>query len=284
MSAIERARRAEGAARAQPGIAIAEGEAAVAEIRLQRKQPGHPVAASVGVGQAVAERHVAAAFAEQRGTAPRRAAQALQEARGGGKAPGVKLGITAGEIDRVRAPVGRFVGEGGERQGRRTGRAPFRQHRAVGEAERRVAGHRDPLPERRERRFFRRAGHRGEGPGARGEGVAVDGIGDDGRRFREPSCSPPFARLHQAEMTGREAQRFRPRHGAEDRDPALREGIAQEPFVRCARHPVENDSGDIEARPMVGKPLRQGRDRSALAARVDHEHDGQAEAGREIGR
>ena len=84
-------------------------------------------------------------------------------------------------------------------------------------------------------------------------------------------------------MAGRDAQRFRPRHGAENRDAALREGVAQESFVRRARHPVEDDAGDGEARPVVGEPLRQGRDRSTLAAGVDHERDGQAQAGREVG-
>ena len=84
-------------------------------------------------------------------------------------------------------------------------------------------------------------------------------------------------------MARRQAQRVRPRHGTENRDGSRVEGVAEQPFVRRARHPVEDDARDRHVVAVIDEAFGERRHRGALAPRVHHQHHERPQLGREVG-
>ncbi len=115
------------------------------------------MASAIGVDQALAEDHVAAALAIDHTVGP---AQARQETAVAGQPAGMEFRVAAGEKDGVGMAVGRLVGEGREEADCGAGPPPALKHMGIGEPEGHIAGDRDGLAEGRERR--RRPGTGGE--------------------------------------------------------------------------------------------------------------------------
>ena len=121
-----------------------EYRAAVAEVELaflvagdEAEEAGHLVAGALLVDERVAQGHVAAAFAVD-GFRFRVAAEGGAEGFGGGEAARVEFGVAAGKPDEIGRCVGRFVGEGRERQDFRPCRAPAFEKVGIGEGKRLV--------------------------------------------------------------------------------------------------------------------------------------------------
>ncbi len=98
----------------------------------------------VGIDQAGAQRHVAAALAMHR-AGLRESAHALGKARRGGELAGMQFRIAAGQPGDVAGGIGRLVGQRREGDDLGARRAPAFQQMRIDKGERHVARQRDAL-------------------------------------------------------------------------------------------------------------------------------------------
>ena len=90
-----------------------------------------------------------------------------------------------------------------------------------------------------------------------------------------------LASLHQAKMSGRYLQLGKSRNRTEEQ--IGRQRIVQDGSMPVARHAVEDNAGDRNARPEGHEPVNKRSDGLGLAAGVDNEDDGQLQPGGEVG-
>src|SRR5712691_6066794 len=132
----------------KPGRAIAEMQLALSEARRVAEQSRHGVADAIGVLEAFAEHHVAAALAVH----PARGCELREpgaKSLGGRKRSGVQLRIAARQPAAVAARRWRLVGERREPDDLGAGAPPSGEDVRIDEREGRVGGERDALAGRR---------------------------------------------------------------------------------------------------------------------------------------
>ena len=250
--------------------------------RFQRQQAGHGVAYAVGVLQAAAQHHVAAAFAKDRGAA-RRSGRKPSRKRSCRQRAGMQLGIAAGQVDRVGIAGGASSasGENGSDLGAR--RAPAIQQMRIGKGEGGIPRDGDALAERRQggRRcpVGGRCAGRARRSRRRGRYGASTASAAWSRKLSSASCSPactrPRWRLGQRQgvqcAAGCRAlgmprrARARAESGASWLGPPIRLRIT--PAI-------------VDVRPECGEALDQGCGRLGLPLHVEHQHHRPARAGR----
>src|SRR5262249_39686873 len=149
MAADHGAGRSEWAVGKKAGLTVAKLQLAAREACGMAEQPSHGVTNVIGVIEALAEHHVAAAFAMDRPRL-RKARQSGAKAHGVCERAGVELGVSAGQPAAVAALRGRLVAERGERDDLGAGAAPAFDEVRIDEGESLIAGERDALPRRRQ--------------------------------------------------------------------------------------------------------------------------------------
>ena len=124
---------------------IAKCQLAAGEAGGEWQQAGHGVASALGIGQAVAQHHVATAFAIDEAPG---GAQPVKETAIGGKPPGVQFRIAARQEDGIGLRVWRLIGQ--RREERQAGSRPLPaiQQVRIGKGKGPVAGDGDGLAER----------------------------------------------------------------------------------------------------------------------------------------
>ena len=196
----------------------------------------------------------------------------------------MQLRIAARQVDRIRAGVGRLVGERRERQDLGAGVAPALEDRGVGEGEGEVVG--DARCAGRAAAAAAPAGRTGRARTAARAAAA----GPDRARAATRSAAPSrnalerrqLARLHQAEVPLRQlAARVR-RQAAEHRlGEAIVAGAAQQ-RRRGARSPTRLNTTrrDLDVVAMADEAFDQRGGGGAHAARIDHQDHRQVEQAR----
>ena len=274
--------RPERAVKAQPRPAIAEVEFSRLKACCMAEKPEHGVANARSIDQAVAQHHVAAAFAMHRAGLGK-AHHAGAKARRGRKCPGMKFRIAAGQPARIAIGGRWFVGQRREGVDFGAGAMPAGQHMRIDEAEGGVGGKRDALAGRSQRQR-RVAENRGNG--------AATAIMPSRSRWRSARSARPAIRdarsacsagLHQSEMTLGQDQPGIARYRAKDSDAAGRHGVGDEGAMPFAAHTVEHDPGDAHRLVMSGKPARHRRRGLRLPGDIEHQQHREAEARREVG-
>ena len=172
------------------------------------------MARAIRVDQTSAEHHVAAALAMDRACA-RKAAQTVEEARGGGDPPGMQFGIAARQPAGVAFLRGRFVGE--RREGNELGalRPPAGLDMRIDEAEGGVAGNGEALARRGQGRWGLARCRQRRRTGGGDDRIEIDGRCDRLRQRIKPGMQiGGFAGLHQPKMAIGQDQAGFARQGA----------------------------------------------------------------------
>ena len=126
----------------------------------------------------------------------------------GGKGVGVQFRVAAGEPAAVGALRRRLVGERRERHDFGAGLAPGLEQVRIDEAEGAVAGERDALARRRQRRGGARCCGELERPGGADQRAEVDmALGGGGKTIDQRVKIGMLVRLHEAEMPLGQRQR-----------------------------------------------------------------------------
>jgi hypothetical protein len=194
------------------------------------------------------------------GLRSRECSHALQKNRIARKLTKIKFRIAPGQPNDIGRRVGRFVRERRERRDLGSGSAPRPQHVRINEGKGTVAGKRDALPRRNDRRRGAPAGRVGrQGSRRRRERVEVERRFRHIRQFVEPRGKALHLRcLHKAEMTLGKSEAVAPKNRAEDWDPCFFHSIPRQPFVPRARDAIQDDARNLHALPKTGKTSRHG--------------------------
>jgi hypothetical protein len=267
---------------AKPRLAIAEMELAVRKARRVAEKRRHGMDNPVGVLKAVAQHHIAAAFAMDRAGCGERP-EALAEAPCAGKRCGMKLRITSGEPAGIARIGRRLIGKRGEGDDLGPGTPPTGQDMRIDEGESRVGCERDPpargwqrgnaSPRRNAER--RRRGH---------DPVEIEmTFGHFGEMAQPLRKVAMLAGLDQAEMALRQRQRGIARDRAEEADAECRNGIAGERVMTRTAYTVEDHAGDAHRRVMGGKAAYHGGGGLRLPGNIQHEQHRETEACRKVG-
>ena len=150
-----------------------------------------------GILQALAQHHVAAALAVHRPRLARKSRRPSRKRRACGEAPGMELGVAAGQPAGVAIGRRRLVGERRERHEFGPRRPPARRHVRIQEREGRIRRDGDALARRAGQgaRAPERAPHRPRRPGSRrGRGRPRRGRASRSRRASRSSVSRAWTR------------------------------------------------------------------------------------------
>src|SRR5262249_16903542 len=150
-------------------------------------------------------------------------------------------------------------------------RAPAFDYRVIGEAERDIARHGDPLAERWQRRYgLIRLSDPGW-PCQRNERLEIAGLADHapGPLEKIPQRAV-LARLHGAEVPLRQREGGIARHDAEDLELGQHRprGIGEHGAVARTSHAIEDHPCDGDVGPMLREALEQGGDRPPLTRAI----------------
>ena len=154
----------------------------------------------------------------------------------------------------------------------------------VGEGEGRIAGHGDPLPERRDRwrvTPFRLWYRRCQPRQLRDVDMTLDNPGSCLQKFLQ---TRGLLRLDQSEMALRQDHIVSPRDQAQHRHPERPAGFPQRLRMQRAADAIEDDARDMHVGPMVCKAADERPGRGRLRAYVNDENDREPESCREIRR
>ena len=231
---------AEHTVRQKPRRAVAEMQLPAGEARCMAEQSGHGVAPPRRILEALAQNHVAAAFAMHRarlGKAP----QPCGKSPRGGERIGVQLRISAGQPAAIGTFGRRLVGERRKCKNLGAGATPRLNEVRINEAEGLIAGQRDALARRRQGRDIYRSRHRSgrhDRRRARNNGVEIEmALGRRGEAVDQRGEFGVLAGLDEAEVALRQRQRgsrAAARRGREHRARRWRRRRARG-AVRCRR-------------------------------------------------
>ena len=252
MTANERAATAERSVGEKPRGAVAEMKLSSGKARRVPEQTGHRVALSGSVLEALAEHHVAAAFAVDRtcfGEPP----QSRCKCQRGREHIRVQFRIAAGQPAAIGVFRRRLVGERRERQNFGTGVAPGIDDVRIDETEGAIAGERDALAWRWQRGGAR-AGPRLQVRGACRDGVEIEvAFRHAGKALNQRGEIRMLAGLNEAEMPLGQRQRGLARDRSHYRNTQRGDRAGHQRPMPFACDAVEDHARDPHPRIVRGK-------------------------------
>ena len=196
----------------------------------------------------------------------------------------MQLRIAAGKPAGAAVVGRRFVRDWGERLDLGPSRPPAGQDVRIDERERRIGCERDALRRRgqlRQRGTLRRPRRRLR---KRHDAIEVErALGDVGEPVETVFQIGGLPGLHESKVPFRQREAGIAGDRAEQGQTDPIKAVLHEAAVPLARHLVQHDAGDPDARIEAGAAERHGGGGLGLPGRVEHEEHGPAEAGGDVG-